>query len=64
VLGDIDFLSSKHRQLTSTLIAKRLLGILKGQPNFKVKSIMTMTSELFGYRSMGKHGGQSNGHGR
>jgi hypothetical protein len=29
---------------------KRLLGILKGQPNLKVKSIMTMTSELFGYR--------------
>ena len=43
-------LSSKHRQLTSTLIAKRILGILKGQPNLKVKSIMTMTSELFGYR--------------
>jgi len=43
-------LSSKHRQLTSTLITKRILGILKGQPNLKVKSIMTMTSELFGYR--------------
>jgi hypothetical protein len=43
-------LSSKHRQLTSTLIAKRILGILKGQPNLKVKSIMTMTLELFGYR--------------
>jgi hypothetical protein len=43
-------LSSKHRQLTSSLIAKRILGILKGQPNLKVKSIMTMTSELFGYR--------------
>jgi hypothetical protein len=43
-------LSSKHRQLTYTLIAKRILGILKGQPNLKVKSIMTMTSELFGYR--------------
>jgi hypothetical protein len=42
-------LSSNHRQLTSTLIAKRLLGILKGQPNLKVKSIMTMTSEMFGY---------------
>jgi hypothetical protein len=36
-------LSSKHRQLTSTLIAKRLLGTLKGQPNLNVKSIMTMT---------------------
>jgi hypothetical protein len=43
-------LSSKHRQLTSTLITKRLLGTLKGQPNLKVKSIMTMTWELFGYR--------------
>jgi hypothetical protein len=42
-------LSSKHRQLTSTVVAKRLLGTLKGQPNLKVKSIMTMTSELFGY---------------
>jgi hypothetical protein len=29
---------------------KRLLGTLKGQPNLKVKSIMTMTGEMFGYR--------------
>jgi hypothetical protein len=43
-------LSSKHRQLTSTLIAKRLLGTMKGQPNLKVKSIMTMTWELFRLR--------------
>jgi hypothetical protein len=43
-------LSSKHRQWTSTLIVKRLLGTLKGQPNWKVKSIMTMIWELFGYR--------------
>jgi hypothetical protein len=42
-------LSSKHRQLTSILIAKKLLETLKGQPNLKVKSIMTMTWELFGY---------------
>jgi hypothetical protein len=27
-----------------------LLGTLKGQQNLKVKSIMTMTWELFGYR--------------
>jgi hypothetical protein len=43
-------LSPKHRQLTSTLIAKRLLGTLKCQPNLKVKSIMTMAWELFGYK--------------
>jgi hypothetical protein len=40
-------LSSKHRQLTSTLIVKRILGTLKGQPNLKVKSIMIMSWELF-----------------
>jgi hypothetical protein len=43
-------LSSKPHQLTSALIAKRLLGTLKGQPNLKMKSIMTMTWERFGYR--------------
>jgi hypothetical protein len=43
-------LNSKHRQLTSTLIAKRLLVTLNGQPKFKVKSIMTMTWEVLGYR--------------
>jgi hypothetical protein len=43
-------LNSKHRQLTFTLIAKRPLVALKGRPNLKVNSIMTMTWELFGYR--------------
>ena len=29
-------LTLKHRQLTSTLIAKRLMGILQGEPNMKL----------------------------
>jgi hypothetical protein len=44
-------LNSKYQQLASTLIAKRLLVTLKGQPNLKVKSIMTMTWELLVIRS-------------
>jgi hypothetical protein len=33
-------LNTKHRQLTSILIAKRLMGILQGEPNMKVGTII------------------------
>ena len=39
----------KHRQLTSTLIARKLYTTLKGQPNLKVGIIMEMTKEIFKY---------------
>ena len=42
-------LNQKHRQLTSTLIARRLFTTLKGQPNLKVRTIMEMTKEIFKY---------------
>uniref|UniRef100_K3XRS8 MULE transposase domain-containing protein n=1 Tax=Setaria italica TaxID=4555 RepID=K3XRS8_SETIT len=38
----------KHRQLTSTLIAKRLLGILQLEPNMKVRTIIRTVEELYG----------------
>jgi hypothetical protein len=42
-------LKQKHRQLTSTLIARKLYTTLKGQPNLKVRTIMEMTKEIFNY---------------
>ena len=42
-------LKQKHRQLTSTLIARKLYTTLKGQPNLKVRTIMEMTKEIFKY---------------
>uniref|UniRef100_K4A1T2 SWIM-type domain-containing protein n=1 Tax=Setaria italica TaxID=4555 RepID=K4A1T2_SETIT len=37
-------LTVRHPQLTSTLIAKRLMGILKEQPNMKVRTIIRTES--------------------
>jgi hypothetical protein len=42
-------LNQKHRQLTSTLIVKRLYTTLKGQPNLMVRTIMEMAKEIFKY---------------
>jgi hypothetical protein len=47
--ADID-LQQRHRQLTSTLIARKLYSILKCQPNLKVKTIMDMDEKIFGYK--------------
>uniref|UniRef100_K4ALW7 Uncharacterized protein n=1 Tax=Setaria italica TaxID=4555 RepID=K4ALW7_SETIT len=41
-------LTVKHRQLTSTLIAKRMMGILKEQPNMKVRTIIRTIAEIYG----------------
>ena len=41
-------LTLKHRQLTSTLIAKRLMGILQGEPNMKVMTIIRTVEVLYG----------------
>ena len=38
----------KHRQLTSTLIAKQMMGILKEQPNMKVRTIIRTVAEIYG----------------
>lgn len=38
----------KHRQLTSTLIAKWLMGILQGEPNMKVRTSIRTVDELYG----------------
>jgi hypothetical protein len=44
-------LNTKHRQLTSTLIAKRLLHILQGEPNMKVRTIVRTVYEVYnGYK--------------
>jgi hypothetical protein len=40
-------LNTKHRQLTSTLIAKRLMGILQGEPNMKVATIIRIVEEVY-----------------
>ena len=40
-------LTRKHRQLTSTLIAKRLMGILKEEPNMKVRTIIRTVKEVY-----------------
>jgi hypothetical protein len=41
-------LSMKHRQLTSTLIAKRLMKVLQGEPNMKVRTIIKIVNEVCG----------------
>ena len=41
-------LTLRHRQLTSTLIAKRLMEILQGEPNMKVRTIIRTVEVLYG----------------
>jgi predicted SpoU family rRNA methylase len=41
-------LSMKHRQLTSTLIAKRLMKVLLVEPNMKVRTIIKIVNEFYG----------------
>uniref|UniRef100_K3XS37 SWIM-type domain-containing protein n=1 Tax=Setaria italica TaxID=4555 RepID=K3XS37_SETIT len=41
-------LTVRHPQLTSTLIAKRLMGILKEQSNMKVRTIIRTVEEIYG----------------
>uniref|UniRef100_K3YDF2 MULE transposase domain-containing protein n=1 Tax=Setaria italica TaxID=4555 RepID=K3YDF2_SETIT len=41
-------LTVRHPQLTSTLIAKQLMGILKEQPNMKVRTIIRTVEEIYG----------------
>jgi len=36
--------------LTSTLIASRLIAILKSQPNLKIKSIINIAEQIFNYK--------------
>jgi hypothetical protein len=44
-------LTMKHRQLTSTLIRKQLMGILQSEPNMKVRTIMRIVDNLYdGYK--------------
>jgi hypothetical protein len=40
-------LNMKHRQLTSTLIAKRLMRILQGEPNMKVRTIIETMKQVY-----------------
>jgi hypothetical protein len=47
--ADID-LQQRHRQLTSTLCARKLYSTLKCEPNLKVKIIMDMAEKIFGYK--------------
>ena len=59
-------LTLRHRQLTSTLIAKRLMGILQGEPNMKVRTIIRTVVALYGgyVITMVKLEGLSNERGR
>jgi hypothetical protein len=41
-------LSAKHQQLTSILIAKRLMKVLQGEPNMKVRTIVKIVNEVYG----------------
>ena len=41
-------LTLKYQQLTSTLIAKRLMRILQGEPNMKVRTIIRTVEALYG----------------
>ena len=41
-------LTLRYRQLTSTLIAKRLMGILQKEPNMKVRTIIRTVEALYG----------------
>jgi hypothetical protein len=44
-------LRRRHRQLNSALIAKRMLHILKGQPNMKLSTIINTVKEIYdGYQ--------------
>jgi hypothetical protein len=44
-------LTIKHRQLTSTLIGKLLMGILQSKPNMKVRTIMRIVENVYdGYK--------------
>jgi hypothetical protein len=44
-------LMTKNRQLTSTLIGKRLMGILQSEPNMKVRIIMIIVENVYdGYK--------------
>jgi hypothetical protein len=40
-------LNMKHRQLTSTLIAKRLMEILQGEPNMKFRTIIETVKQVY-----------------
>jgi hypothetical protein len=40
--------STKHRQLTSTLIAKRLMKVLQREPNMKVRTIIKIVNDVYG----------------
>jgi hypothetical protein len=39
-------LSTKHRQLTSTIIAKRMMKVLQGEPNMKVRTVIKIVNEV------------------
>uniref|UniRef100_K3XQJ4 MULE transposase domain-containing protein n=1 Tax=Setaria italica TaxID=4555 RepID=K3XQJ4_SETIT len=41
-------LTVRHRQLTSTLIVKRMMGILQEQLNMKVRTIVRTVAEIYG----------------
>uniref|UniRef100_K4A1I2 Uncharacterized protein n=1 Tax=Setaria italica TaxID=4555 RepID=K4A1I2_SETIT len=41
-------LTVRHRQLTSTLIAKRMMGIFKKQSNMKVRTIIITVEKIYG----------------
>ena len=44
-------LMTKHRQLTSTLIGKRHMGILQSELNMKVRTIMRIVENVYdGYK--------------
>jgi hypothetical protein len=45
-------LSTKHWQLISTLIAKRLIKVLQGEPNMKVRTIMKIVNEVYSGHTM------------
>ena len=45
--GHTIVLTLKHRQLTSTLIVKRLMGILQGESNMKVRTIIRTVEALY-----------------
>jgi hypothetical protein len=38
---------TKHRQLTSTLIAERLMKVLQREPNMKVRTIIKIVNDIY-----------------
>jgi hypothetical protein len=40
--------STKHRQLTSTLIDERLMKVLQREPNMKVRTIIKIVNDVYG----------------